>query len=320
MKALQVMAGVFGLIMGAIYYADTPYTKWTKGKNQDLITPFLFDTTFYYFFVVALIFGALTYLAVLGAKAYDYTLDQPDSGNRAALITSYVFVLAYVGCVISAMASRSYLDNAGSLGQIALSILLLPVMIGGGIFGVLASLLIPFVLPAFIAFAIPLAAFGLYSLLVTGETEESRIVLEHTQKKEPISNIEARLARAVESGMASDEELREILESLPPMNRFFHSFKYKRQAEKYRSMRRFMDAQRNAADEREEFAYSAHEFERSKRRAARATAEPSASYSAEPTKNPKKKRSNEEPPKSLKGIEAVKKAVENERNRTKRKH
>jgi len=148
------------------------------------------------------------------------------------------------------------------VGALVLGVLVyLPSIVAFGAFTILGVAVFPFLVLA----CAPYFCIGMYSF-VAGSTRSSRVVKRHAETRRPSDVLEKELANAMMSGHKSDIELRKIINEMGPIRRYFHVMTYRKKAQKYREMKELMEAQKKAMEEEDEMAYSAHEFEREKRK------------------------------------------------------
>ena len=201
--------------------------------------------------LVTLGFAIYFWVAYLGAKA---CVTVEEKGQET--LVSEFSVVAMLAYFVSSFVAWAMADpDSGFLAQIV------------GVFAMAATVLAGiFLLPLFLFFVLvclPYFFVAIYSVFITSKTTE--IAKKHVNKKRPNDVIESELANAMASGLKSDFELQKIINELSPTSRFINTLTYKKKAEKYREMRKLMDAQVEASVERDTLGESAHQLERRRR-------------------------------------------------------
>ena len=270
-----VFSGVITLVvcflaLGGLIDANS-FNYYTK----DYQSWFFFDSSFLW--VMVTIAGALvfTYISGVGVRVYtsisnktseDFFVDFPQYWFGFLAVYGFLLVWLYPLVVTWYETGPTSEDVFVALFQLLLMIpvgllIVLPLFFLNLIYSVFGA---PVMLFGLIA-QFPFFFIGIYSFFAGG-SRTSRIAERHAKTRRPNDQIEEELARAMQSGEKSDDELRNIISEFGPIRRFFHIMTYKKKAEKYREVRDFMNAQREAMREEAEMADTAHEFERDKRR------------------------------------------------------
>jgi len=266
-----VFSGVVTLVvcflaLGGLIDANS-FNYYTK----DYQSWFFFDSSFLWVMVTIAIAKVFTFISDIGMRVYT-SISNKSFEDFPQLwfwfFTAYGLLLVWLYPLVVTWYETGPTSEDVFVGLFQL-LLMIPV-------GLLIVLPLFFLNLLYSIFGAPVMLFGLiaqfpfffigiYSFFVGG-SRTSRIAERHAKTRRPNDQIEEELARAMQSGEKSDDELRNIISEFGPIRRFFHIMTYKKEAEKYRDVRDFMNAQREAMREEAEMADTAHEFERDKRR------------------------------------------------------
>jgi len=204
-------------------------------------------------------FGIYFFMAYMGGLAVNEVTKgtpQPDNdldwGIPLMLVYgAYVIYLLSFGIVLASVESDGF-------AQFFLALLSIPFMLYSWVF----MLFGPTIFTLSLLYALPLALIYVYSLLITSKTVE--VTEKFIAQKRPDNEVLKELSEVIKKGDKTDLEIVTIVEQLSPSQRFLHTLTYKKKAEKYREVRRVMDAQTEAINNSEELVDSAIELQRAR--------------------------------------------------------
>jgi hypothetical protein len=201
------------------------------------------------------------YVSRVGAKSvamlshHDYAELQTGLVSGCAVAA---FILSLIAAFIVAF-SHAVPDDTGYLMSVVLNLT--------GIVSMFVKLIFVFVLaPIFIlSYIIAFMYFliGIYSFFVSSTS--AKVAKKHVKVKRPTDIVQKELSAAVQSGLKSDIQIREIIDELPAPLRFLQTIKYKLKAQKYRKVRKLAEAQSEAIGDRVALGDAAINLERSRR-------------------------------------------------------